>query len=53
MDSGLIFDIEKAEERSKPGEKIEKFCFGHVEFEMPSTYSNREADTFERINLDF
>lgn len=42
MGSGLIFDIEKAEERSKSGEKIEEFCFGHVEFEMPSIFQQRD-----------
>lgn len=47
-----ISDIEKAEERSKSSEKIQEFCFVHVEFEIPSRFSNGEINTFEYINLD-
>lgn len=43
---------ETVDNKGKFGRKF-KFCFGHVEIEMPSRHSNREDNTVEYINLDF
>lgn len=36
VDGGSISDVDKGEESSTSGEKIQEFCLGHVEFKMPS-----------------
>lgn len=54
VNGGSNFYMEEtAGRKGQVWEKIQEFCFGHVEFEMPSRYSNGEVNTFEYINLDF